>query len=69
MDREQKEMRQKQQDFTEYVKHTAKLMNLKLTPEYLPGVVDNLERIAAIASLVNQFNLPEDLEAAPTFEP
>jgi Asp-tRNA(Asn)/Glu-tRNA(Gln) amidotransferase C subunit len=69
MDREQKEMRQKQQDFTKCVKHTAKLMNLKLTPEYLPGVVDNFERIAAIASLVNQFNLPEDIEAAPTFEP
>jgi hypothetical protein len=45
------------------------LIGLNLTPEYLPGVVDNFERIAAIASLVNQFDLPEDLEAAPTFEP
>jgi hypothetical protein len=62
-------MRQKQQDFTEYVRQTAQLMGLNLTPEYLPGVVDNFERIAAIASLVNQFDLPEDIEAAPTFEP
>jgi len=69
MEREKTEMRQKQQDFTEYVKQTAQLIGLKLTPEYLPGVVDNFERIAAIASLVNQFDLPEDLEAAPTFEP
>jgi Asp-tRNA(Asn)/Glu-tRNA(Gln) amidotransferase C subunit len=62
-------MTEQKEDFTEYVRQTAQLMGLKLTPEYLPGVVDNFERIAAIASLVNQFDLPEDIEAAPTFEP
>ncbi|MBE9166744.1 DUF4089 domain-containing protein [Pleurocapsales cyanobacterium LEGE 06147] len=62
-------MTEQKEDFTEYVKQTAQLMGLKLKPEYLPGVVDNFERIAAIASLVNQFDLPEDIEAAPIFEP
>ncbi len=56
-------------DYTEYVKQTAELMGLKLTPEYLPGVVDNFERLTEIAALVMEFDLPKDLEPAHTFEP
>ncbi|MEO1378485.1 MAG: DUF4089 domain-containing protein, partial [Cyanobacteria bacterium J06635_10] len=33
------------------------------------GVIENFERIQVIAKLVNQFPLPEDIEAAPVFEP
>lgn len=62
-------MTEKKEDVTEYVRQIAQLMGLKLTPEYLPGVVDNFKIIAAIASLVNQFELPEDIEAASVFEP
>ena len=54
---------------TEYVKQTARLMGLKLTPEYLPGVVDNFDRLKEIAALVNEFDLPKDIEIASTFEP
>ncbi|BAU64517.1 hypothetical protein STA3757_18890 [Stanieria sp. NIES-3757] len=56
-------------DYREYIQQTAELLGLKLTPEYLPGVQDNFERIAAIASLVTEFELPPELESAATFEP
>ncbi|MGH2412360.1 MAG: DUF4089 domain-containing protein [Microcystaceae cyanobacterium] len=54
---------------TEYVQQAAQLLNLPIALEYLPSVVDNWTRIAAIAPLVTEFTLPEDIEAAPTFEP
>lgn len=53
----------------DYVERTAQLLNLSIAPEYLPGVIDNMTRIAAIATLVTEFELPEDLEAAPVFKP
>ncbi|WP_036483540.1 DUF4089 domain-containing protein [Myxosarcina sp. GI1] len=56
-------------NYTEYVKQTAELMGLKLTPEYLSGVVDNFTRLSEVAALVMEFDLPEDIEPAPTFEP
>jgi Protein of unknown function (DUF4089) len=52
-----------------YVDRTAELINLPLNPEHRPGVVVNFERIAAIAQLVTEFPLPEEIEAAPVFEP
>ena len=52
-----------------YVELTAELINLPLHPEHLPGVVENMERIAAIAKLVIDFPLPPEIEAAPTFDP
>lgn len=53
----------------QYVEITAELMGLELTSEYLPGVVDNFQRLTQIAALVNEFELPENIEIAPTFEP
>ncbi len=35
----------------------------------MPGVIDNLTRIAEIATLVTEFELPENIEAAPIFKP
>ncbi|NEP80026.1 MAG: DUF4089 domain-containing protein [Okeania sp. SIO3C4] len=52
-----------------YVECTAELINLQLQPEYLPGVVENLERIAAVAQLVIDFPLPPEIEPAPKFDP
>ncbi|NES66246.1 MAG: DUF4089 domain-containing protein [Okeania sp. SIO2D1] len=52
-----------------YVELTAELINLELQPEHLPGVVENLERIAAIAQLVIDFPLPPEIEPAPKFDP
>jgi Protein of unknown function (DUF4089) len=56
-------------DFTNYVKQAAQLLDLPIAEEYLPGVVDNLTKMAAIAALVTEFNLPEAIEAASIFEP
>ena len=53
----------------EYVDRTAELINLPLDAEHRPGVVVNFERIAAIARLVTEFPLPQEIEAAPVFEP
>ena len=62
-------MKKPQQDWTEYVKQTSQLMNLNLSAEYLSGVTDNFAAIADTASLVMEFQLPEDVEIAPIFEP
>ena len=56
-------------DYSEYVKQTAKLMGLKLTPEYLPGVIKKFHSLAEISTLITDFELTEDIEIAPTFEP
>lgn len=53
----------------DYVEHTAQLLDLPIAPEYRPGVVENFARIAAIATLVMEFPLPDDIEPAPVFEP
>lgn len=56
-------------DVGEYVDLMALLLDLQLRDEYRDGVVANFERIKAIAQVVNEFALPENVEAAPTFEP
>jgi hypothetical protein len=62
-------MTEKKENISKYVEQTSQLLGLNLTSEYLSGVIDNFERISAIASLVTEFDLPEDIEAAATFEP
>jgi precorrin-4 methylase len=52
-----------------YVEQMSELLNLPLDPEHFPGVVKNFATISAIATLVMEFPLPEDIEAAPIFEP
>lgn len=56
-------------DVGEYVDRMAEFIDLPIDPEYRLGVVDNITRIAAIAQLVNDFPLPDTIEAAPIFEP
>ncbi len=56
-------------DLENFVDVAAALVGLPLPPAYRPGVVENFERIQAIAQLVTEFPLPEDLEPASTFEP
>jgi hypothetical protein len=58
----------REENIEEYVDRTSSLINLPLDPEHRPGVVENFERIAAIARLVNEFPLPQNIEAAPVFE-
>lgn len=48
---------------------TAPLLGLSLDPAHVPGVVANLERTAQMASLFLDFELPDEIEAAPVFRP
>ncbi|MEH2350446.1 MAG: DUF4089 domain-containing protein [Nostoc sp.] len=59
----------KEFDVVEYVELMALLVDLQLRDEDRDGVVANFERIMAIANLVNEFPLTEEIEAAPIFEP
>jgi Protein of unknown function (DUF4089) len=52
-----------------YVEQMALLVNLQLRHEYHDGVVANFERIKAIAQLVNEFPIAEEIEVATVFEP
>lgn len=45
----------------------AQLLQLPLSDAHAPGVLQNLERIAAMAALVNEFVLHEEVEPAPVF--
>lgn len=62
-------MQEKTLNLDRYVEQMSELLNLPIAPEYRPGVVKNLATIAAIAQLVTEFPLPDEIEAAPVFEP
>ncbi|ACB52893.1 unknown [Crocosphaera subtropica ATCC 51142] len=53
----------------EYIQQTSVIIELPIDSESMPGVIDNLTRIAEIAKLVTEFELPETVEAAPIFQP
>ncbi len=52
-----------------YVQQALQLLELNIPPEQLPSIVENFERVRTIAQPVLDFPLPDNLEAAPTFEP
>lgn len=52
-----------------YIDQTAELIDLKIAPEYREGVISNLEQIAKLAELVNEFPLTYEIEIAPIFDP
>jgi hypothetical protein len=56
-------------DVSAFVDSMAKLVEMPIPEEYREGVIANFERIQAIAQLVMNFPLSEEVEAAPTFDP
>jgi hypothetical protein len=52
-----------------YIEQTAKLLDLPIPQECEQGVMDNFVRMQAIAALVTEFPLPDDIETAPVFQP
>jgi hypothetical protein len=58
-----------ERNFPELVDRLSLYLDLPIAPEYRPGVVDNLERTAAIAQLILDFPLPETIESASVFQP
>ncbi|AFY88218.1 MAG: hypothetical protein CLLPBCKN_001747 [Chroococcidiopsis cubana SAG 39.79] len=62
-------MDEQQLDLAEYVDRMALVLDLPIPAAYRSGVVDNFAKIKAIAQIVNDFAIPEDIEAATVFEP
>jgi hypothetical protein len=56
-------------DARKYVAAAAPLLKLGIADEHLPGVILNVERIAALAALVVDFRLDDMDESAPVFRP
>ncbi|MEP0916606.1 DUF4089 domain-containing protein [Leptolyngbya sp. DQ-M1] len=54
---------------SEFVEIMAEAVGLPIPAEYCESVVANMERIHTVAQLVLEFPLPEEIEAAPVFEP
>ena len=60
---------EKKINLDDYIEQMSAMLDLPIDPEYRPSVVKNFASICAIATLVTDFPLPEDIEAAPVFEP
>jgi hypothetical protein len=56
-------------DAEAYVDAAAAAVGLTLDDAHRPGVVLNLERIAAMAALFMDFPLPDETEPASVYEP
>ena len=52
-----------------YVDETAKRVGLPLSPEHRPGVIQFIAGLLAMAALVMEFPLSDDVEAGPVFRP
>ncbi len=53
-----------------YVRRATVLMGIHLTPEQIPGVIENFRRTAQAASLVNEFPLDQATdEPGPVWRP
>jgi hypothetical protein len=57
------------EDLGAHVDGASKLIGLPIFPEHRPGVIQAMAVIAAAAAVVMEFSLPDDVEAAPVFEP
>lgn len=56
-------------ELQQYIEQTSVIIDLPIDPEFMPGVVANLAKISEIATLLTEFELPENIEAAPIFKP
>lgn len=52
-----------------YVAQMSQLLRLSLPESIQPQVVENFIRVRAIAQPVLEFELPDTVEPAPTFQP
>lgn len=56
-------------DASTYVDQMSALLGLDIPADIRLSVIDNFERVIAIAQPVIEFALPDDLESASTFQP
>jgi hypothetical protein len=57
-----------QPDWEEFVNASAKALGLTLEPSWREIACANLQTIFKMAALVEEFQLPNDIEPAPVFE-
>ena len=62
------DLQQSTEQVRAHMHSAAQLLALPISATQEPGVLQNLQRIAAMASLVNEFVLDEDIEPAPIFK-
>lgn len=55
-------------DFDAYVALMAETLAIPIAPEERPGVVLQMQRTAALAAEVMDFDAPQELEIAPVFK-
>jgi hypothetical protein len=55
--------------FDDYLDAAAALVGLPIASDYRPGVLLNLERLAAMAALVEGAPLDREAEPAPIYRP
>lgn len=53
----------------DYLKATAAAVRLEISADNQPGVMENLDRIAAIADFLLRFPLAQEIEVASVFRP
>ena len=56
-------------EFDDYLDAAAALVGLPIAADYRPGVLLNLERLAAMAALVEGAPLDQEAEPAPIYRP
>lgn len=56
-------------DVATYIDVASAAVGLPIPDETRDGVIENFDRIWQVARPVVEFPLPDDLEAAPIFEP
>jgi hypothetical protein len=47
----------------------SRLIGLPIRPEDCDAVIEDAARIASVAALLMEFPLPQEIEAAPVFQP
>jgi hypothetical protein len=52
-----------------FVAHTGQAIGLPIRPQDLPGVLENTERLHALARLFLEFPLPAEVEDSGVFQP
>ncbi len=55
-------------DWGAFADAATQAVGIPMTADQRPGVIANLERHAAFAAFVGEFDLPPDLEAAPIYD-
>ncbi|MGB7275247.1 MAG: DUF4089 domain-containing protein [Geitlerinemataceae cyanobacterium] len=56
-------------DWNQFVEQMSHAIDLPISPQSQPSVVENIKKIAEMTRLVTDFPLPESMEVAPKFRP